>query len=142
MPRGRPFPPGNHCGRGRPLGSRNKKTVLAQLLDSHAEALVRKALALADEGDSQMLRFLLGRILPPTENAPPQTGPLPMGSAAELTQSSQKLLQKVTSGEVNLRDASGITDLMEHHRHYLETENLEIRVRALEQEVTSDDGHK
>jgi hypothetical protein len=83
------------------------------LVDSHAEALVRKALGLADEGDSQMLRFLLGRILPPKENAPLKTGPLPMGSAEELSQSSQKLMQKVTSGEVSLSDASGITV----HRH-------------------------
>jgi hypothetical protein len=135
MPRGRPFPPGNHCGRGRPLGSRNKKTVLAQLVDSHAEALVRKALELADEGDSQMLRFLLGRILPPRKNAPLKTGPLPMGSAVELAQSSQKLMQRVTSGEVSLSDASCITDLMDHHRHILETENLEIRIRVLEQKV-------
>jgi len=109
--------------------------VLAQLVESHAEALVRKALVLADEGDSQMLRFLLGRILPPRENAPLKTGPLPMGSAAELAHSSQILMQKVTSGEVSLSDASGITDLMDHHRHILETENLEARVRALEQKV-------
>jgi hypothetical protein len=142
MPKGRPFPLGNHCGRGRPLGSRNKKTALAQLVDNHAEALVRKALVLADEGDSQMLRFLLGRILPPRENAPPKTGPLPMGSAAELSLSSQKLMQKVTSGAVSLSDAAGITDLLDHHRHILETENLEIRLRAVEQKITPDDGNK
>jgi len=139
MPRGRPFAPGNRCGRGRPLGSRNKKTVLAQLVDSHAEALVRKARLLADEGDSQMLRFLLGRILPPKENPPLRTGPLPIGNAAEISQSSQKLMQRVTSGEVSLSDASGISDLMDHHRRILETENLEIRLRALEQKVTLND---
>lgn len=142
MPRGRPFPPGNHCGRGRPRGSRNKKTALAPLVDSHAEALVRKALELVDEGDSQMLRFLLGRILPPKENAPLKTGPLPMGSAEELAQSSRRLMQKVTSGEVSLSDASDITDLLEHHRHILETETLEMRVRAIEQKVTPEDANK
>ena len=30
MTLGRPFPPGNKCGRGRPKGSRNKRTVLAR----------------------------------------------------------------------------------------------------------------
>lgn len=89
-----------------------------------------------------MLRFLLGRILPPKENAPLKTGPLPMGSAEELAQSSRRLMQKVTSGEVSLSDASDITDLLEHHRHILETETLEMRVRAIEQKVTPEDANK
>ena len=65
MPRGRPFQPGNNWGRGRPKGSRNRKTLLAEeLLDSHAEAVVSQALALAEKGDAPVLRILLAHILP------------------------------------------------------------------------------
>jgi len=64
MPRGRPFQSGNNLGRGRPKGSRNRKTLLAEeLLDSHAEAVVSQALA-PRKGDAQVLRILLGHILP------------------------------------------------------------------------------
>jgi hypothetical protein len=136
MPKGRPFQPGNKLGRGRPKGSRNRKALLAEeLLDSHVEAIMNQALALAEEGDAQVLRILLGHILPRRRELPLKTGPLPMGSAAELSQASEKLIHKVTSGQVGLSDAKGIAELMELRRHILETENLEKRVRAIEQKT-------
>src|SRR5437016_5750337 len=103
MPRGRPFQPGNQFGRGRPAGSRNRKPLLVQgLLDSEAEAVVRQALALARKGDPQMVRILLPYVLPRRSEAPIKTGPLPMGTAAELAQSSEKVLKKVTSGQITV----------------------------------------
>lgn len=136
MPRGRPFQPGNNLGRGRPKGSRNRKSLLAEeLLDSHAEAVMSQALALAEKGDAQVFRILLGHILPRRRELPLKTGPLLMGTAAELSQSSEKLMNKVTSGQISLSDAKGIADLLEQRRHILETENLEKRVRAIEQKT-------
>jgi hypothetical protein len=136
MPRGRPFQPGNHFGRGRPKGSRNRKTGLAEaLLDSHAEALVTQALALAEKGDAAVLRILLGHILPRRQELLPKIGPLPMGTAEELAQASERALNQVTSGQIHLRDAKLIAELLEQRRRILETEDLEKRVRAMEQKV-------
>jgi hypothetical protein len=60
--RGRPFVKGNS---GRKPGSRNRAAVIASgLLEGDAEALVRKAVELAESGDVGMLKFLLSRILP------------------------------------------------------------------------------
>ena len=59
----------------------------------------------------------------------------PMGTAAELSQSSEKLMNRVTSGQIGLSDAKGTADLLAQHRHILETENLEKRIRAIEQET-------
>jgi len=65
MARGRPFEAGNKFGRGRPRGSRNKTTVLAQeLLESHAEPVVRKALMMAIQGDTAAMKLCMDRILP------------------------------------------------------------------------------
>jgi hypothetical protein len=136
MPRGRPFPPGNHFGRGRPKGSRNRKTGLAEaLLDSHAEALVTQALALAEKGDAPVLRILLGHILPRRQEPLPKMGPLPMGTAEELAQASETVLKQVISGQIHVRDAKLMADLLEQRRLILETENLEKRLRAMEQKV-------
>jgi hypothetical protein len=71
MKRGRPFEPGNQFGRGRPLGSRNKKTLAVQhLLEEHSESVLRKALVRALEGDSPMLQTLLSYILARPKDAP------------------------------------------------------------------------
>ena len=71
MTRGRPFKPGNKFGRGRPRGSRNKKTAIIQeLLDEHGPALIRKTLLLAHNGDRRCLQILVERILPRGKEAP------------------------------------------------------------------------
>ena len=65
--RGRPFPKGQSGNpKGRPRGSRNRSTQAMQLvLDGQAEALTRKAVALALGGDATGLRLCLERFLPP-----------------------------------------------------------------------------
>ena len=60
--RGRPFAEGNP---GRPRGSKNRTTAIAQALLADEETdLVRKAVELAKAGDVQILKFLLDRLLP------------------------------------------------------------------------------
>jgi len=77
LKRGRPFEPGNKLGRGRPPGSRNKRTLLGQaLLEEFGEAVIRRALSLALQGDSPMIRALLPYLLTRPTDPPPKTGPL------------------------------------------------------------------
>jgi hypothetical protein len=60
--RGRPFEKGTG---GRRRGSKNRTTLVAEaLLEGEEVHLVRKAIELAKAGDTQMLKFLLDRILP------------------------------------------------------------------------------
>ena len=65
--RGRPFKKGQSGNpSGRRYGSRNKATLAAAvLLESESEALTRKAVELALEGDPTALRLCIERILPP-----------------------------------------------------------------------------
>ena len=51
---------------GRPIGSRNEATMVAQtLLEGEAEHLTRKAIKLAICGNAMLLKFFLERLLPP-----------------------------------------------------------------------------
>ena len=60
--RGRPFEKGNG---GRRPGSKNRTTIVAEaLLKGEELELMQKAIELAKAGDTQMLKFLLDRILP------------------------------------------------------------------------------
>jgi hypothetical protein len=58
---------------------------------------------------------------------------LPMRSAAELSRSSEKLINTVISGEIRVSHALGIANLMEHRRRIIETDDREKRLRAVEQ---------
>jgi hypothetical protein len=140
MIRGCPFEPGNKLGRGRPRGSQNKRNTRGQqLLDQYSETIMQKALAEAIKGDVSLLRTFLSFLLRRPGDRPIQTGPLPMGSLEELAKSSEKVLQKVTSGKLSPGEARNLTDLIEDRRRVLETEELEKRVRALEQLPESED---
>jgi len=48
---GRPFERGNKIGKGRPRGSRNQRTVFAEMMDSHGEALIKQCQVMALKGD-------------------------------------------------------------------------------------------
>jgi hypothetical protein len=136
--KGRPFETGNQSGRGRPRGSRNKRSLAAlQLLDSHAKSVVGKALVEAMKGDIQMLRTLLGHVLPRRRDAPVKTGPLPVHTAEELAQSSEAVFQRVVSGQITLPEALALTDMIERRRRVMETRDLEARLRAVEKATES-----
>src|SRR5258708_3319573 len=70
--RGRPFKAGwSGNPEGRPRGSRNKATMAVEaLLDGEANAIARKAVEKALEGDMAALRLCLERVLPPRRDRP------------------------------------------------------------------------
>jgi hypothetical protein len=132
--RGRPFQPGNKLGRGRPSGSRNKKTVLIEeLLADNSEPLLRKALQLALKGNTQMLRLLLDPVLRRPKDAPVTIGPLPMGTPEELLQSQARVMQELASGKLSLNQVEQIFQMLENARKLLDTQSQDQRVRAMEQ---------
>jgi hypothetical protein len=138
MKNGRPFEPGNQFGRGRPRGSRNKRSLVAQqLLDSHADPVMRKALVQAMKGDSRLLRMLLGYILGPQRDAPLKTGPLPVHTAVELAQTSESVFQRLASGKLTVPEARELSALIESRRKVIETRDLEERIRVLEKSVVT-----
>ncbi|MGD9152161.1 MAG: DUF5681 domain-containing protein [Gammaproteobacteria bacterium] len=49
---------------GRPKGIKDKRTLYAETIESHAEELINKALEMALKGDAVMLKIFLERILP------------------------------------------------------------------------------
>jgi hypothetical protein len=142
--RGRPFEPGNKLGRGRPRGSRNKKNLVAQqvqqMLESNAEALVRKAMLAALKGDIPMLRTLLGHLLPRHREPPVKIGSVSTGTAEGLAQTSEAVLKKVASGQIGPKDANDIFAILEAHRKIIETRDLDARMRAIEQRVLGQPG--
>jgi hypothetical protein len=141
--RGRPFEAGNQIGHGRPLGSRNKNTLLIEeLLNENSESLMHKALNLAQQGNIPMLRLLLDRVLPRPKDAPVSIGPLPMSTPAELLQAQETVMQELALGQLTLNQAEQIFSLIEARRRVLETQELEQRLRALEERTLGREPNK
>jgi hypothetical protein len=132
-PRGRPFVPGQSGNpAGRPRGSRNRATLLAQaLLDDTAEELFRKAQEMALAGDRSMITLLLKQVL---RQERPITFELPeLRTAADVENLMTMLLEQVAAGEITLDVAERVTALAETRLKTLEAYDFERRLQILEQ---------
>ena len=134
QPRGRPFPPGNKLGRGRPRGSRNKATLALQdMLGQHAEALVKKCVVMAMQGDTTAMRLCIERLLAPRKQSPVKFKLPPVATIAELAQAQITMLETLSRGQLTPAEAETIGSLFENRRRMMETEDLAARLQALEQ---------
>ena len=50
---------------GRPKGSKDKRTQYREMFQDEAENLIKKAVEMAKDGDSSMMRLCIGRIVSP-----------------------------------------------------------------------------
>lgn len=114
---GRPFQKGQSGNpAGRPVGSRNKATLLCQrLLDEQAEKIVEKIIhAAVVEGDIGALKLCLERLVPPVKGKPvafalPQTqdGSIDVPGAVE------SLLREVANGSMTPDEAGGVAKILD-----------------------------
>lgn len=132
---GRPWLPGQSGNpAGKPPGCRNHATraVLA-LLDGEADAITRKAIERALDGDSVALRLCLERLAPPAKDKPIAIKLPPMTCAADAAQALAGVLDALAQGEITPSEATAAAGLIETYRKTLETTDLERRLVALEE---------
>jgi hypothetical protein len=131
MTRGRPFEPGNKFGRGRPKGSRNKRTHLARkLFEDHSGTLMGMALMRARE-DPQMLKLLIGRI-PRQRDLPVSIALPPLKTLEDCDRASELVLKKASAGKISWGEALAVSAVIESRCRALESRDLESRVKVLE----------
>ena len=122
---------GNPSGKAK--GTRNRTTLAIEaLLEGEAEALTRKAIEMAKEGDGPALRMCLDRLAPPRKDSPVCFDLLPIKSVADTVEASSALLSAVAGGDVTPDEASRIMSLLTSHKVLVETGEFERRLEALE----------
>jgi hypothetical protein len=132
-PRGRPFEPGNRYGKGRPKGSRNKTTVIAQqILDQYAESLISQGIILAGKGNAPLVKLFLEHILPVRRDNPVRLKLPEIETVRDLGSAGSVIVKNVASGKITPQEADKITDVLEKHRKGLETAELLARLERLE----------
>ena len=133
--RGRPFEPGKSGNpQGRPKGARNRATIIAEaLLDGEAEAITRKLLDKAMEGDTTALRLCLERLLAPRRERPVEFQlPAKIETLADVVKASSLVLAACAAGNRTPSDASEIRNVISSHTRLVEMAEIEARVTALE----------
>lgn len=85
-------------------GSRHKRSRMGQqLLNTHSDSAMRKALAEAIKGDSAVLRTFLPYTLSRPRDAPVKTGPLQVHTMEELAQTSEAFSKELPRGRSRYR---------------------------------------
>jgi len=133
--RGKPFRKGQSGNpRGRPQGARNAATMLAErLLDGEAEALIRKAIEQAKDGNTVALRLCLERIVPPRRDRALNFTIPDLNSAVDACKAMAAIAQAVARGELGVSEAGELSKLIDTYVRAIEATELERRLLALEQ---------
>ena len=132
--RGKPFVKGQSGNPyGRPEGSRNKATILAQaLFDGQAEELIQKCIQMALEGDSTAMRLCIERLVPPRKDRPVNLD-LPKMECVEDTVNAMAVISSgVADGELTPSEGQVLSGMVENYRKAIETTELEERISNLE----------
>jgi Family of unknown function (DUF5681) len=128
------FQPGRSGNpKGRPKGSRNANTLaLEALLDGEADALTRKAVGLALQGDIAALRLCLDRILAPRRDRLVSFKMGPIHNADDARAASAALLAAVAAGRVTPSEASEVGGLIGVYVNSFELSEVVKRLDKLE----------
>jgi hypothetical protein len=132
--RGRPFEKGQSGNpAGRPPGIGKRATQAMQsLLDGEAQALTRKAVELALDGNTMALRMCLDRIGPPCrERAVPIKLP-PVRDAADLAGTMTAIIAAAGEGAISPDEGGRLARLVEIFLRAVETRDFERRLQLLE----------
>lgn len=132
--RGRPFPKGRSGNpTGRPVGARNRATVLAEtLIDDEARAIIIAVIAKAKAGDPVCLRLCMERILPPRRDRAVQFDLPKMETASDAVGVMGWVLHAVAHGELTPSEGETISRLVATWIQDLQVVDFEQRLARLE----------
>ena len=118
---------------GRAPGSRNRATVLAEvLLDGEVEFLARTAVEHAMAGNMTALRLCLDRLVPLRRERTLSLDLPPVLTAADAVKAAGQLVALVGAGDLTPSEGQALAAMVETQRRAIETEDLERRLTALE----------
>ena len=105
------------------------------LLEGEGEALTRKAIELAKDGDMQALRLCMDRLAPPRKDSPVAFDLPEMKTLNDAVPAMGALVKAVGQGDLTPTEAAELTKMVQAFAKIIETAELEERVRTLEETI-------
>lgn len=118
--------------RGRPRGSRDKRTVLRERLQAHADEILDRVVELAKQGDPVALRLAVDRLVTPVREDPVRFPLPPIARAEDCAAAQAAVLAALAEGALLPSEADTLTRLIESLRRAFETGDLATRLERIE----------
>jgi len=124
---------------GRPIGSRNRTTLLLEaLLDGEAEAIVRKIVEKAKEGNLHALQMCLDRVLPAAKDRTVQFDLPPSQTLKDVSSGMRTITAAVSQGQLTPNEGETISRTLGQHADVMVYQDLQQRVEKLERGPSAD----
>ena len=118
---------------GRPRGSRNRATLLMEgLLADDAEAIGRKAIAMAKQGDMAAIRLCMDRLVPARKGEPVAFELPPLNKPADSVAAAAEIVAAVAAGELTPSEAAELAKVVDVYVRAIATTAFDERLTRLE----------
>ena len=119
---------------GRPRGSRNRATLLMEsLLADDAEAIGRKAIAMAKQGDMAAIRLCMDRLAPARKGEPVAFELPPLDKPADSVAAAAEIVAAVAAGELTPSEAADLAKVIDVYVRAVATKAFDERLAKLEE---------
>jgi Family of unknown function (DUF5681) len=126
---------------GRPPGSRNKATILAEsMFQGEAEAIIRLAIDKAKQGDMTAIRLCLERVFPRLRDRATLFDLPPINGAPEALAAMTTIVAGVRGGDLTAAEGSDLSKLVDHYLRALEAKDFEHRLEVMAAQPRKDPG--
>jgi hypothetical protein len=119
---------------GKPKGARHRTTLaIAALLEGEAQAIGRKAIEKAKEGDTTAMRLCLERLLPPLRDRPVAFEMPPLTTPLDAVKATAAIASAVAEGDLTTGEAAELSKIIDGFVKAFEVHSLDERLKRLEQ---------
>ena len=135
-----PFQPGQSGNpAGRPLGARNKRTILIEsMFENEADAVVRRTIEQAKEGNVGAIRIIIDRLSPRPKDSSIAFKLPPLDTCEDSVAALSSIAAAVGTGELTPSEAQALSQVVERHLRAIESATFEKRLEQLEREAEAD----
>ena len=118
---------------GRPRGSRNRATLLMErLLADDAEAIGRKAIEMAKQGDMAAIRLCMDRLAPARKGEPVAFELPPLDKPADSVAAAAEIVAGVAAGELTPSEGADLAKVVDVYVRAIATNAFDERLTKLE----------
>jgi Family of unknown function (DUF5681) len=118
---------------GRPRGARSRTTILMQnLLTERAEAIGRKVIELAEQGDIAAIRLCLDRLAPVRKDEPVAVELPPLEKPTDSVAAAATIVAAVAAGDLTPAEAADLAKVVDIYVRALDSKGFDERLTELE----------